>query len=81
MEGWRQWRLGGRKTLSNKKTHRTLLTPTSLLMEGHYAQTARCVRQRTFQIYVVVFPLETTVVFEVVTTFSSFRFPELSQPI
>ena len=39
MEGWRQWwRLGGRKTLSQRKNHRALLTPTGLLMEGHYTQ-------------------------------------------
>jgi len=34
MEGWRQWRLGGRKTLSNGKQKRILLTPTGLLMES-----------------------------------------------
>ncbi len=33
MEAWRQWLLGGRKKLSNKKT-KTYLTPTGLLMEG-----------------------------------------------
>ena len=36
MEGWRQWQLGGRKTLSNEKTQGTYLTPTGLLMEGDY---------------------------------------------
>src|SRR5215475_13602066 len=42
MEAWRQWLLGGRKTLlcdKRTKTHyepRILLTPTGLLMEGDY---------------------------------------------
>jgi len=35
MEAWRQWRLGGRKPLSQKKT-KIHLTPTGLLMEGEY---------------------------------------------
>jgi len=34
MEGWRQWRLGGRKNLVQRKNERTYLTPTGLLMEG-----------------------------------------------
>src|ERR1022692_1538833 len=36
MEGWRQWRLGGRKNLVQRKNKRTHLTPTGLLMEGDY---------------------------------------------
>ncbi len=38
MEGWRQWRLGGRKKLVQRKNKRTNLTPTGLLMEGVYTQ-------------------------------------------
>src|ERR1022692_2526091 len=38
MEGWRQWRLGGRKNLVQRKNKRTHLTPTGLLMEGDYTQ-------------------------------------------
>src|SRR6266849_3580622 len=38
MEGWRQWQLGGREKLVQRKNKRTLLTPTGLLMEGVYAQ-------------------------------------------
>jgi hypothetical protein len=38
MEGWRQWRLGGRKNLVQRKNERTDLTPTGLLMEGVYTQ-------------------------------------------
>jgi hypothetical protein len=34
MEGWRQWQLGRRNTLSNEKTKEPTLTPTGLLMEG-----------------------------------------------
>ena len=34
MEGWRQWRLGREKKLSQRKGERTDLTPTGLLMEG-----------------------------------------------
>jgi hypothetical protein len=34
MEGWRQWRLAGRKKLVQRKNKRTYLTPTGLLMEG-----------------------------------------------
>jgi hypothetical protein len=33
MEAWRQWLLGGRKSLSQKR-NRAHLTPTGLLMEG-----------------------------------------------
>src|SRR6266849_10918281 len=36
MEGWRQWQLGGREKLVQRKNKRTLLTPTGLLMEGVY---------------------------------------------
>jgi hypothetical protein len=43
MEAWRQWLLGGRKLFSatNNKTHYEPgipLTPTGLLMEGHFTQ-------------------------------------------
>src|SRR2546426_12014283 len=38
MEGWRQWQLGGREKLVQRKNKRTLLTPTGLLMEGGYTQ-------------------------------------------
>src|SRR6266852_1614860 len=38
MEGWRQWQLGGREKLVQRKNKRTLLTPTGLLMEGVYTQ-------------------------------------------
>src|SRR6266849_6931044 len=38
MEGWRQWQLGGREKLVQRKNKRTLLTPTGLLMEGVSAQ-------------------------------------------
>jgi hypothetical protein len=38
MEGWRQWRLGGRKNRVQRKNKRTHLTPTRLLMEGDYTQ-------------------------------------------
>ena len=45
MEAWRQWRLGGKK-LVHKKNRRIDLTPTGLLMEGHYTNyvlhTAQC---------------------------------------
>src|SRR5712692_9039819 len=41
MEGWRQWQLGGREKLVQRKNKRTLLTPTGLLMEGDYAQNPR----------------------------------------
>jgi hypothetical protein len=37
MEGWRQWQLGRRKNLVQRKTNRFLLTPTGLLMEGDNA--------------------------------------------
>ena len=38
MEAWRQWRLGRRKNLVQRKNKRIYLTPTGLLMEGHSAQ-------------------------------------------
>ena len=44
MEAWRQWLLGGEETFVSEKkpgTHyepRIPLTPTGLLMEGHYTQ-------------------------------------------
>ena len=34
MEAWRQWQLGRRKNLVQRKTKRILLTPTGLLMEA-----------------------------------------------
>ncbi|MGB8065453.1 MAG: hypothetical protein WCF26_26455, partial [Candidatus Sulfotelmatobacter sp.] len=38
MEGWRQeWRSAERETLVQRKNNRTHLTPTGLLMEGHFA--------------------------------------------
>src|ERR1039457_3259295 len=41
MEGWRQWRLGGRKNLVQRKNKRTHLTPTGLLIEGDFTQNPR----------------------------------------
>jgi hypothetical protein len=46
MEAWRQWLLGGKEVFSAKikNTHyepRIPLTPTGLLMEGHFAQNRR----------------------------------------
>ena len=38
MEGWRQWRLGRGKNRVQRKNKRIDLTPTGLLMEGHYTQ-------------------------------------------
>ena len=38
MEGWRQWRLGKEKSLVQRKNKRIDLTPTGLLMEGHFTQ-------------------------------------------
>ena len=36
MEGWRQWRLGGKKQRDQQIPKRIPLTPTGLLMEGDY---------------------------------------------
>jgi hypothetical protein len=42
MEAWRQWLLGGKKKkLVQPSQTRIDLTPTGLLMEGHYTQNAR----------------------------------------
>jgi hypothetical protein len=42
MEAWRQWRPGGqRKTGVEQNETKIPLTPTGLLMEGHY-KTNRC---------------------------------------
>jgi hypothetical protein len=38
MEGWRQWRLGGGEKLCPRKEQRIELTPSGLLMEGHFTQ-------------------------------------------
>jgi hypothetical protein len=42
MEGWRLWRRGwGKKRNDSPKQRGILLTPTGLLMEGHYTQVPR----------------------------------------
>jgi hypothetical protein len=38
MEAWRQWLLGGRKTLVSENERKMHLTPTGLLMEGDFTQ-------------------------------------------
>src|SRR5712692_7660088 len=47
MEGRRQWQLGGREKLVQRKNKRTLLTPTGLLMEGGYTQNPRAFQKRS----------------------------------
>src|SRR2546426_8914996 len=42
MEGWRQWQIGGREKLDQRKDKRSLLAPTGLLMEGGYTQNPSC---------------------------------------
>ncbi len=45
MEAWRQWQLGRRKNLVQRKTKRILLTPTGLLMEGGFHSETRSVSE------------------------------------
>ncbi len=48
MEAWRQWQLGRRKNLVQRKTKRILLTPTGLLMEDVYTQNSVAGQVRAF---------------------------------
>ena len=41
MEAWRQWLLGEEKNYPHEVQKRIYLTPTGLLMEGHYTQNPR----------------------------------------